>query len=129
LFAHIFIPQNGHGPSSKKRQNDQGIRFDPRPLANPLRLVEIFFGIVAVEAIACGCVVVGSAGGGLAEAIGPCGVTFPNGDAHALVSILTRLLGDPAEVDALRRPARQHLAQFTKRHVASRYLEALAAVS
>jgi hypothetical protein len=42
---------------------------------------------------------------------------------------LTRLLGDPAEVDALRRPARQHLAQFTKRHVASRYLEALAAAS
>jgi glycogen(starch) synthase len=87
------------------------------------------FGIVAVEAIACGCAVVGSAGGGLAEAIGPCGVTFPNGDTRALASILAQLLGDPTEVDALRQPARQHLAQFTKRHVASRYLEALAAVS
>ena len=42
------------------------------------------FGVVALEGIACGCVVVGSAGGGLPEAIGPCGLTFPNGDATAL---------------------------------------------
>jgi glycogen synthase len=36
------------------------------------------FGIVALEGIACGCVVVGSNGGGLKDAIGPCGVTFTN---------------------------------------------------
>ena len=34
------------------------------------------FGIVAVEGIACGCVVVGSVAGGLPEAIGGCGVNF-----------------------------------------------------
>src|SRR4030095_13115937 len=46
------------------------------------------FGIVALEGIACGCVVVGSAGGGLAEAIGPCGRTFKNGDAADLARVL-----------------------------------------
>src|ERR1044071_8621228 len=63
------------------------------------------FGIVALEGIACGCVIVGSAEGGLAEAIGPCGLTFPNGDARALADILARLLTDPAERDRLRQHA------------------------
>ena len=52
------------------------------------------FGIVALEGIACGCVVVGSSGGGLPEAVGECGVTFPNGNAAALADILFQLLRD-----------------------------------
>lgn len=83
------------------------------------------FGIVALEGIACGCAVVGSAEGGLAEAIGPCGVTFPNGNARALADALARLLGDPAECDRLRQNASAHLARFTPRHVAKIYLETM----
>lgn len=83
------------------------------------------FGIVALEGIACGCVVVGSADGGLAEAIGPCGLTFPNGDARALAGAVARLLGDPAECEALRARAATHLARFTPRHVAEMYLDAM----
>jgi len=83
------------------------------------------FGIVALEAIACGCVVIGSAGGGLAEAIGPCGLTFPNGDATALARAIARLLADPNERDRLRQPAASHLARFTPRHVATIYLDAM----
>ena len=83
------------------------------------------FGIVALEGIACGCAVVGSAEGGLAETIGQCGVTFPNGDARALADALARLLGDPVECDRLRRNASTHLARFTPRHVAKIYLEAM----
>jgi glycosyltransferase involved in cell wall biosynthesis len=83
------------------------------------------FGIVALEGIACGCVVVGSAGGGLAEAIGPCGVTFPNGDAAALAKAVARLLADPNERDRLRQNAPSHLARFTPRHVAGIYLNAM----
>lgn len=93
-------------------------------LAVPSRWREPF-GIVALEGIACGCVVVGSAGGGLAEAIGPCGATFPNGDAGALASALARLLDDPAECARLRQNAEAHLARFTPRHVAQIYLEAM----
>jgi glycosyltransferase involved in cell wall biosynthesis len=83
------------------------------------------FGIVALEGIACGCVVVGSVGGGLAEAIGACGVTFPNGDAPALAKAIDRLLADPAERDRLRRNAPSHLTRFTPRHIAAIYLEAM----
>lgn len=93
-------------------------------LAVPSRWREPF-GIVALEGIACGCVLVGSADGGLAEAIGPCGLTFPNGDAPALAKILARLLNHPAECENLRRNAAPHLARFTPRHVAEMYLAAM----
>jgi glycosyltransferase involved in cell wall biosynthesis len=83
------------------------------------------FGIVALEGIACGCVVVGSAGGGLAEAIGACGVTIPNGDAAALASAIAQLLADPDERARLRQHAPSHLASFTPRHVAAIYLDAM----
>ena len=83
------------------------------------------FGIVALEGIASGCVVVGSAEGGLAEAIGPCGLTFPNGDAPALAKALSRLLEDPFECDRLRENSPAHLARFTPRHVAGLYLGAM----
>lgn len=83
------------------------------------------FGIVALEGIACGCVVIGSAGGGLTEAIGPCGVTFPNGDARSLADAITRLLDDPAERSRLRQNAPAHLARFTPRAVAAVYLETM----
>ena len=86
------------------------------------------FGIVALEGIACGCVVIGSAGGGLAEAIGPCGVTFPNGNAQALGDAIVRLLDDPAERDRLRQNAPSHLARFAPRQVAARYLETMTKV-
>jgi len=83
------------------------------------------FGIVALEGIACGCVAVGSTEGGLADAIGPCGLTVPNGDARALANAVSRLLEDPAECDRLRRNAAAHLARFTPRHVAEIYLDAM----
>lgn len=69
------------------------------------------FGIVALEGIACGCLVVGSAGGGLKEAIGPCGLTFPNGDASALAALLGGLLADPTAGRDLLRHAPEHLAR------------------
>ena len=83
------------------------------------------FGIVALEGIACGCVVIGSAGGGLAEAIGPCGVTFPNGDTSALAQAVGRLLADPAERERLRQNAAGHLARFAPSHIAAIYLAAM----
>jgi glycogen synthase len=83
------------------------------------------FGIVALEGIACGCVVIGSAGGGLAEAIGPCGLTFPNGDPVALAKAIRAILADNDDRVRLCQPAPSHLARFTPRHVAGVYLEAM----
>lgn len=81
------------------------------------------FGIVALEAIACGCAVVGSEGGGLPEAIGPCGVTFPNNDAGALARALEDLLTNDARLASLRAGAQAHLARHRPREVARAYLK------
>jgi glycogen synthase len=86
------------------------------------------FGIVALEGIACGCAVVGSADGGLPEAIGPCGRTFPNGDAGALARVLGEMLRDPAQVEALLRQAPEHLARHTGERIAREYAEVFARV-
>ena len=84
------------------------------------------FGVVALEGIACGCIAVGSAAGGLPEAIGNCGLTFPNGNKHELRDRLQRLLTDPSLGDSLRANAPEHLERFRAGNVARRYLEILA---
>lgn len=81
------------------------------------------FGIVALEGAACGCVVVGSSGGGLPEAIGPCGVTFPNGDDKRLAETLADVLADQSRLDAYRVGAPEHLAKHRADVVAEQYLE------
>jgi len=83
------------------------------------------FGIVALEGIACGCVVVGSEAGGLKDAIGACGVTFPNGDVNALTQALFDLLTNPDKLAAYREKAESHLSRHTKAAVAKAYLEVL----
>jgi len=80
------------------------------------------FGIVALEGIACGCVVVGSQEGGLPDAIGACGLTFPNGDAVALAAALRKVLTQEGLLDQLRSGAPEHLAKHTARSVAAAYL-------
>ena len=85
------------------------------------------FGIVALEGIACGCAVIGSAGGGLPEAIGPCGLTFPNGDAAALSACIGRLLRDPPALAAFAAAAPAHLARHSVRAITDAWLEAMTA--
>jgi glycogen synthase len=83
------------------------------------------FGIVALEGIACGCVVIGSEQGGLTDAIGPCGVTFSNGDVSALTQALFDLLTNPDRLSTYREKADLHLSQHTKAAVAEAYLDVL----
>jgi len=83
------------------------------------------FGIVAIEAIACGCAVIGSEGGGLPEAIGPCGVTFPNGDAGALARRMAEILRDEQRLRAFAAAAPAHLARHTAGAVADAWLAVL----
>ncbi len=95
---------------------------DHRVLVVPSRYREPF-GIVALEGIACGCRVVGSVGGGLPEAIGPCGRTFPNGDAEGLGAALAELLREPAAPEhALSPAAIAHLERHRGAQMANAYL-------
>jgi glycogen synthase len=81
------------------------------------------FGIVALEGIACGCVVVGSEGGGLKDAIGPCGVTFPNSNVELLTQTLFDLLTHPEKLITYRQKAAEHLARHTSKAIAKAYLD------
>lgn len=81
------------------------------------------FGLVALEGIACGCVVVGSSGGGLTEAIGSCGVTFPNNQVVGLASVLRDLLRHPEKLERYRQPAATHLQRHRRRNVAQSFVE------
>ena len=110
-----------------------GVKFD-RQLAQALNAHQILvvpslwqepFGIVALEGIACGCVVVGSDGGGLKEAIGSCGVTFPNGKVQALTQTLIELLTDTSQLSKYRANAVSHLSRHTSTAVTKAYLEIL----
>ncbi len=81
------------------------------------------FGIVALEAIACGCVVIGSEGGGLKDAIGACGITFPNGDVEGLADRLADLLTRHDKMAVFRAAAEAHLSRHTKSAIAAAYLQ------
>ena len=81
------------------------------------------FGLVALEGIACGCAVVGSEDGGLKEAMGPCGITFNNGDYQSLAAALDRLLGDRGLEESLRQAAPAHLSGFKTDVVSDAYLQ------
>jgi len=77
------------------------------------------FGIVALEGIASGCWVIGSEYGGLKDAIGGCGVTFPNGDVRALSACLSRAFEKRDETDSDIR--RHHLGHHRPQTVVSGY--------
>ncbi|MDX2272969.1 MAG: glycosyltransferase family 4 protein [Cyanobacteriota bacterium] len=85
------------------------------------------FGIVALEGIACGCVVIGSEGGGLKDAIGSCGLTFPNGDANALAEEIKLLLMQPEQISYYQSFASEHLEKHHPTHVTKAYLKVMEA--
>jgi len=87
------------------------------------------FGLVALEGIACGCVVVGTDQGGLPEAIGPCGITVPNGNSAAMARALELLLEDDSLRASYRSYAPGHLAHHSRSIVARRYLDVLESVT
>lgn len=87
------------------------------------------FGIVALEGIACGCVVVGTKGGGLPEAIGPCGLTVENGNVQALSDALSIVLKDRELCERFRAAAPEHLKRHSQAEVVRSYLEVMEQVA
>ncbi|MCT0208303.1 glycosyltransferase family 4 protein [Synechococcus sp. CS-1332] len=94
-------------------------------MAVPSRWAEPF-GIVALEGAACGCIVVGSDGGGLPDAIGEGGFLFKSGCVQDLAATLRNVLTLPIEeVSRLRELSAAHLQQHTEHQVAASYLSVL----
>jgi glycogen(starch) synthase len=99
-----------------------------RVLVVPSRYDEPF-GIVALEGVACGCLVVASSGGGLPDALGPCGLTFRNGDAGDLTARLREALDRSTNRGIDASVVWGHLEQHHTARVTLRYLEVLAAAA
>ncbi|HEX8977734.1 MAG TPA: glycosyltransferase family 4 protein [Solirubrobacteraceae bacterium] len=79
------------------------------------------FGIVALEAMASGCLCVVADTGGLREVVpgdGTVGLRFPSRDSAALEVILERVLRDDAERAQLVAEAREHVLRFDWAEVA-----------
>ncbi len=108
------------GPKSAAELTDLMNRH--RVLVVPSKWYEPI-AIVALEAMACGCVVVGSEGGGLAVTIGRCGLTYPNGDYEALASRLAEILAKGDDLTEFTDGIPIHLARYTPDRIGGEYLE------
>jgi len=87
------------------------------------------FGIVALEALASGCIVVAAQSGGLPDVVGSCGITFEMGDITALTEALYTVLTQPEFRQALLQKVEAHLNQFKPATVAAKYLQIFAYAS
>jgi glycogen synthase len=84
------------------------------------------FGLVALEAMASGCLCVVADTGGLREVVpvdGTVGLRFPSRDATALRGVLERVLTDDAVRAQLIAEAREHVLRFDWAEVARRTAE------
>jgi D-inositol-3-phosphate glycosyltransferase len=122
-------PENGHAARLRDRVSALGLEERVRFLgAQPQRRLRLFyaaadatvmpsyyesFGMVALEAMACGSPVVASRVGGLTTTIqdGVTGHLVPEGDPKALAGRLGELLDDPRERERLGRQAARWAAE------------------
>jgi glycogen(starch) synthase len=83
------------------------------------------FGLVALEAMACGCLCIVADTGGLREVVpadGTVGLRFPSRDASALGELLGQVLVDDATRARVVAEAREHVLRFDWAEVARRTL-------
>ncbi|MEN3951647.1 glycosyltransferase family 4 protein [Iodidimonas sp. SYSU 1G8] len=83
------------------------------------------FGIVALEGMASGCVVIGTELGGLPEAIGPGGVVVPPANPKAIADAVRALLADDDLCRRYRHAGAGFAALHAPRDVARDYIEVL----
>lgn len=81
------------------------------------------FGLVALEAMACGLPVVASNDGALPEVVGEAGVIVPRSEPRLLAAALIRLLLSTDERQRLGRLARSRAESFSLHHRSLRLLE------
>lgn len=84
------------------------------------------FGLVAVEAQACGTPVVAANVGGLPTAVGPAGVLVDGHDTADWATALESVIGDPRGAAVLARTSVEHAAGFSWARTAQRLAEVYA---
>lgn len=83
------------------------------------------FGVVALEAMACGCVPLVTHSGGLPDAVGACGVVVPRGDREALARGIEALIDDPATQGRYQAGVAAHLDRHKPDRIARDYLQVI----
>ena len=79
-------------------------------------------GIVALELMASGRVIIVSERGGLKECIGKAGLTFPNGNYHALSDQMESLLMNEELVNLLQKQIPEQLKKFNPEKLTNEYI-------
>lgn len=110
LGAHVSFVGPKRGEQLAHLMNSHRVLAVPSIWPEP-------FGIVALEGIASGCVVIGSQEGGLKDAIGPCGIAIPNGEWQPLADGLRRVLCERTWLTPEAQKQTAHLEQHHPRNV------------
>jgi len=80
------------------------------------------FGIVTLEGLGAGCMVLVSNAGGLPEVLGQCGLTFPMRDSNALAALIEEILAAPEMTVPYIKAIPSHLESMRPERLAERYL-------
>lgn len=82
------------------------------------------FGIVYLEAMAAGCIAVGTQGQGIADVIrhGENGFLVPADDVDAVVAVLEQCISQPEQAEAVARCGQQTALDFSWTHIAQEHL-------
>jgi glycosyltransferase involved in cell wall biosynthesis len=81
------------------------------------------FGIVALEGMACGCAMIVSDAGGLAEAVGDYGYVFPMGNRSKLSELMANTINTAASQEFDESGLTNYLNEHTRKRVAQKYLQ------
>lgn len=82
------------------------------------------FGVVVLEGMACGCVVIGSDGDGIQEAMGNAGFSFKKGNIDSLAKVMAKVYGmDSNDYLRQKKLMRENLERLSLHHVAQRYMQ------
>ena len=81
------------------------------------------FGLVVLEAMACGCIPIVSNSGGLPEALGNAGLLFDKGNLNALVEKMEYLITNTTLRDNFRNEAISHLKNHNSEIIGKKYLD------
>lgn len=125
LLAHSVCPGIKIDFVGKKDASEIALIYNQHKiLVIPSRWAEPF-GNVALEGLACGCIVIVSDGGGLPDAVGECGLVFRRDDVEDLASQMILAHGNKKIRDNLFGKYRAHLTRHVESTVAERYLEVI----
>jgi glycogen synthase len=83
------------------------------------------FGMVALEGAASGCIVIGSEGGGLVDAIGPCGFVVPKEDTTILAEAIQKRLYSASFSTAEMAERTAHIVRHTRAKISETYVHLL----